>query len=79
MHTLDNIIDLCTWYGAKPCISLVPRRNALARKYFSVRKSITRYVPLAASMAEQGVDLSVKLAICSENGRWPAVISSSAQ
>ena len=29
-------------------------------------------------MAGQGVDLSVTLAICLENGRWLAVISSSA-
>ena len=36
------------------------------------------HLPLVATMAEQGVDLLVMLAICSENGRWPAVISNSA-
>ena len=35
-------------------------------------------VLLAATMNERGVDLSVTLVICSENGRWPAVISNSA-
>ena len=35
-------------------------------------------VPLAATMAERGVDLLVTLVICSENGQWPAVISNSA-
>ena len=36
------------------------------------------HVPLAATMAERGVDSSVTLVICLENGRWPAVISNSA-
>ena len=36
------------------------------------------HVPLAATMAERGVDLSVTLVICLENGRWLAVIPNSA-